>query len=82
LRAELRREWQADLRAELDARFASVDERFAMIDARLNKVDDRFTRIEEQIRDAKVSTIRWMFGFWIGTGAMVMGWFITRWLTT
>jgi hypothetical protein len=69
--AELRSELRSDLqgfRAEMETRFA--------------KVDDRFGKLEKQLNDVKTSTIRWMFGFWVGTGAMVMGWFITRWLTT
>lgn len=66
--AELRSELQAAFRTEMDTRFA--------------RVDDRFGSLDKLINDVKTSTIRWMFGFWVGTGAMVMGWFITRWLTT
>jgi hypothetical protein len=65
--AELRAELQAELRAEMDARFA--------------KVDERFTRLEDRIRQAQVSTVKWMFVFWAGTGAMVAGWFVTKWLS-
>jgi hypothetical protein len=43
-------------------------------------MDARFTQLEDRIRQAQVSTVKWMFVFWAGTGAMVLGWFVTRWL--
>jgi predicted nuclease with TOPRIM domain len=79
--AELRTQLRAELHAELDARFAELEGRFAKIDDRFAKVDDRFTRLEEQLRDLKISTIRWMFTFWVGTGVVVLGWVVARWLT-
>ena len=75
----------AAFRAEMDARFDTIDTRFDTIDARSGKIDDRFgriddrfTQIEDRIRQAHVSTVKWMFVFWAGTGAMVLGWVVAR----
>jgi hypothetical protein len=74
-------ELRAELRGEMDARFARADvtlaERLAKFRA---EMDARFTQLEGRVRQAQVSTVKWMFVFWAGTGAMVLGWFVTRWL--
>jgi hypothetical protein len=57
--AELRSELQAWVRTEMDSRFG--------------KVDRRLDQLADSIRDTKSSTLRWMFGFWIGTALAVAG---------
>jgi hypothetical protein len=43
------------------------------MDARSDRIDERLTRIKNRIGDGEVSTVKWMFVFWAGTGAMVLG---------
>ena len=62
----------------IDTRFDKIDARSGKIDDRFGRIDDRFTQIEDRIRQAHVSTVKWMFVFWAGTGAMVLGWVVAR----
>jgi Asp-tRNA(Asn)/Glu-tRNA(Gln) amidotransferase A subunit family amidase len=69
----------AELRGEMEARFARADVVLAqrLADLRV-EISDRLRGIEDRIGRAHASTIRWMFVFWAGTGAMVTGWVIAR----
>jgi hypothetical protein len=50
------------------------DLNFARFDA---KVGERMAELRrellDKIRDTKVSLVRWMFGFWIGTALVILG---------
>jgi hypothetical protein len=77
--------YRTELRELNDLNFARFDakvgERLAELRAELRReMDARFAQLEDRIRQAQVSTVKWMFVFWAGTGAMVLGWFVTRWL--
>src|ERR1043166_1413176 len=79
-------ELRAELRGEMEARFARADvvlaQRLAELRAELHgEMDGRFRRLEDRIRETHVSTVKWMFVFWAGTGAMVLGWVVARWLS-
>ncbi len=75
--AELRTELQQWVRAEMDARFAGLDQRlekrFSGVDSRLDRVEERLNSLADRLRDTKVSLVRWLFGFWIGTALAVAG---------
>ena len=75
--------YRTELRELNDLNFARFDakvgERLAELRADLRtEVGARFARVEDQIREARVSTVKWMFVFWAGTGAMVLGWVVSR----
>lgn len=58
--AQLRSELRAELQADMDARFAKVDERFDRFEA-------RFEKLQVEIREARISGIRWTVAFWTPT---------------
>jgi hypothetical protein len=61
------------------ARFeAKLEQRLAELRAELRaELIERLTKLREElsdsIRETKVSLIRWMFAFWIGTGLVILG---------
>ena len=57
------------------ARFeAKVGERLAVLRGELElKLADLREDLSDRIRDTKVSLLRWMFGFWIGTAGLILG---------
>ena len=68
--AEQRASIEAILRSEMDTRFAALR---SDMDTRFAKVDQRFEAVLDQLRDAKTSMIKWMFGFWVGTALIILG---------
>lgn len=59
--SELKREMDeqfALMRAEMNARFASVDQRFASVDQRFEQVDRRFDQVEARILEEAETTRR------------------------
>ena len=66
--------YRTELRELNDLNFARFDakvgERLAELRADL---DARFAKAEVKLSDTKVSILRWMFGFWIGTVLVLIG---------
>lgn len=70
--------YRTELRELNDLNFARFDARVgerlaelrAEMDARFAKLEVRFA---ERLGDTKVSIVRWMFGFWIGTALVILG---------
>lgn len=65
--AQLRSELRAELQADMDARFAKVDERFAKVEDRFDRLEARFEKLQVEIREARISGIRWTVAFWTPT---------------
>jgi hypothetical protein len=53
----------AELRAEIEVRFSLQNEKLAAL--RVELLDG--------IRETKLSLLRWMFGFWVGTAGLILG---------
>jgi len=67
-------ELRSTLRNELAAGFGSAEQRFGAIEARLGRHDQRLENIEQQlevlkteVREARVSGVKWTVAFWTPT---------------
>jgi len=74
LRTTLRTELLSQLRADMDAwfrkieqRFTGIEQRFERIDQRLDGLDQRLDKLAVEVRDAKVSGVKWTVAFWMPT---------------
>jgi hypothetical protein len=70
--------YRTDLRELNDLNFARFDAKVGERMAGLrNEVELQFAKLRgellDRIRDTKVSLLRWMFGFWIGTALVIIG---------
>ena len=64
---------QVDLTYRTDLRELN-DLNFARFDAKVGeRMAELRTELLDKIRDTKVSLVRWMFGFWIGTALVIFG---------
>jgi hypothetical protein len=70
--------YRTDLRELNDLNFARFDAKVGQRMAELRtEVELQFAKLRtellDRIRDTKVSLLRWMFGFWIGTALVILG---------
>jgi hypothetical protein len=64
---------QVDLTYRTDLRELN-DLNFARFDAKVGqRMAELRSELLDKIRDTKVSLVRWMFGFWIGTALVILG---------
>ena len=75
----------AELRADFDTKFARaevMEARFASVERRLDRVEAQLQALVREVPALKAAMIKYLFTFWLGTGFMVVAWFVTRWLVT
>jgi len=62
--------YRTQLRELNELNFARFD---AKVGERMAKLRASIEGVLNQVRDAKTSMIKWMFGFWIGTALVILG---------
>jgi len=60
----------ADLRKDMDARFAGVDARFAGVDAKLEKTE---SALRQEMSDMKFELLKWLIGLAVAQVGLVIG---------
>jgi len=67
LRTTLRTELLSQLRADMDAWFRKIEQRFTGIEQRFERIDQRLDKLAVEVREAKVSGVKWTVAFWMPT---------------